>query len=301
VPFVPAAAPVALRVTAPVAAVTIDAPRRRVFALGARSLAVIDADTGTLLATIRIGGARSVALEPLGGHVFVGTGDGHISEIDPDRKAIVRTTDAGSQVDLLVYDAVTGRLYLDGGDASAIAVFDARTFKRSGSISFGAGRPGSIATDPVTREMYVAESDSSIAVVDPGNGSVRSSFPTPGLPGNSVVRFDDTLGQIAVVGANGTLAVYDRAGTERARVAVPPGLVACDIDTGSHVLVCTGPADVTFVQLAREATPVVTATVALKGSGFAAVDAKTSNVVLVDANSGASGMNFERFHAVNGR
>lgn len=300
-PFVPAAPPVSLPVTAPVAAVTIDAERRRVFALGARSLAVIDADTGTLLATIRIGGAGSVALEPLGGHVFVGTRDGHISEIDPDRKTIVRTADAGTPVDVLVYDAVSGHLYLDGGRAQAIAIFDARTLKRTGSVVFSGARPGSIVADPVTRELYVAEGDPSIAVVDPKSAVIRSTFPTPGLPGNSVVRFDDALGQIAVVGSNGMLAIYDRAGTERARISVPPGVVACDLDSGSHVLDCTGPQGVTFVQLRRDAAPVVAGTVPLDGPGLAAADATTRHVVALTAKAGGSGMNFDRFHTVDGR
>ena len=300
-PFVPAAAPVSLPVTAPVAAVTIDAARRRVFALGARSLAVIDADRGTLLATIRIGGARSVALEPLGGHVFVGTSDGHLSEVDPDRKTIVRSVDVGTPVDVLVYDAVSGRLYLDGGHAAAIAVVDARTFERAGTVAFSGARPGSIAVDPVTRELYVAEDGPAIAVVDLKSAEIRSTFSTPGLPGNSIVRFDDALGQIVGVGSNGTLAIYDRAGTQRARIAVPPGLGACDLDAGTHVLDCTGASGVTFVRLRHEALPVVAGTVPLPGLAFAAGDVHTRDVVVLAAKADGVGMIFDRFHAVDGR
>ena len=126
--FAPVAAPEPLPVRGPFAALTIDAQRRRVFAAGALSLAVLDADTGKLVATIKIGGTRSLAVEPLGGHVFAGTGDGHISEIDPDRKTIVRSLDAGGAVDVLSYDSATGRIYADGGGRGAISVFDARSF-----------------------------------------------------------------------------------------------------------------------------------------------------------------------------
>ena len=300
-PFVAAAPPVPLRVTAPVAAVAVDAARRRVFALGARSLAVIDADKGTLLATIRIGDARSMAIEPLGGHVFVGTGDGRVSEIDPDRKSIVRTTDAGAPVDVLVYDAVTGRLYLDGGGAAAITVIDTRTFKRTGSVAFPSGTPGSIAADPVTRDFYVAESGPSFSVVDPQRGVIRASYPTPGLPGSSIVRFDDAFGQIVVVGSNGMLDIYDRAGTQRARISVPPGIVACDLDTGSHILGCTGPLGVTFIRLQRDAVPQVAGSVTVSGSPLSANDAKTRDTVVLHSNPAGSGMDLERFHAVDGR
>jgi DNA-binding beta-propeller fold protein YncE len=301
VPFVAAAPPAPLRVTAPVAAVAIDAARRRVFALGARSLAVIDADKGTLLATIRIGGARSMAIEPLGGHVFVGTSDGHVSEIDPDRKSIVRTTDAGVPVDVLVYDAVTGRLYLDGGSVPAITVIDARTFKRTSSVAFPSGIPGAIAADPVTRDFYVAERGPSISVVDPQRGVIRATYPTPGLPGNSIVRFDDVFGQIVVVGSNGMLDIYDRAGTQRARISVPEGIVACDLDTGSHVLDCTGPPGVTFIQLQRDAAPQLAGSVTVGGSPLSSSDAKTRDTVVLHSNPDGSGMDFERFHAVDGR
>ena len=61
--FAPIAPPVPLAVRGPFAALTIDAQRRRVFAAGARSVAVLDADSGKLLATVRLGGARSIAIE----------------------------------------------------------------------------------------------------------------------------------------------------------------------------------------------------------------------------------------------
>ena len=113
-PFFPIGLPQPLAIRGPFAALTIDAQRRRIVAAGARSVAVLDADTGKLLATVRIGGTRSIAIEPLGGHIFVATRDGRISEVDPDRKTIVRSLDAGGVADVLSYDAATGRLYADG-------------------------------------------------------------------------------------------------------------------------------------------------------------------------------------------
>ncbi len=200
--FAPVTAPQTLAQRPPFAALTIDAARRRVFAAGARSVAVLDADSGKLLATVRIDGVRSLALEPLGGHVFAGTADGKITEIDPDRKTIVRSVDAGGAVEDMVDDAVTGRLYADGAARNELSVFDTGSFSRGKPVAFPGRVPAQFVADPVTRELYVTFADRpEISIVDPQSGTVRSSFPTPGLHGRRVLRIDETFGQIAVAGA----------------------------------------------------------------------------------------------------
>jgi DNA-binding beta-propeller fold protein YncE len=296
--FVPIGVPEPLAIRGPFAALTIDARRRRVFAAGARSVAVLDADTGKLLATVRIGGARSIALEPLGGHVFVGTRDGRISEIDPDRKTVVRSLDAGGAVDELLYDAVSGRLYADGGGGAALAVFDARSFARDAPVALPAGVPAQFVPDPVTGEIYTAFADRpEIAIVDPRRGTVRASFPAPGVLGNRILRFDDALGQIVVVGSDGALDVYDRAGTRRARITVPAGIVACALDTGNHVLACSGAGGLTFVQLIGEAAPQIVGTGTPPGPALVALDAKTNDAVVVWSGVDGSGADLERWSA----
>jgi DNA-binding beta-propeller fold protein YncE len=294
--FAPVAPPEPLAVRGPFAALTIDAQRRRVIAAGALSIAVIDADTGKLLATVRLGGARSLAVEPLGGHIFAGTRDGRISEIDPDRKSVVRSLDAGGEVDALAYDAVTGRLYADGGGRSAIAVFDARSFTSGTPLALPSNVPAQLAPDPVTREMYLTFADRpAVAILDTVRGAVRATFPTPGLPGNSVLRFDDALGQIVVTGRDGNLDVYDRAGTPRAHLAVPDGIAACDLDTRNHVLACTGSSGLTFVQLAREAVPAIIGTAPLPSPALVALDGKTNDAVVVRSRPDGSAASVERW------
>jgi hypothetical protein len=292
---------VALPITGPIAAVTVDAPRRRVFALGARSVAVIDADTGRLMATIHIPGTRCIALEPLGGHIFAATADGHISEIDPDRRSIVRTVDAGGPVDVLVYDAVLGRLFADGGARQSVAVFDTRSFVQVAGFPFAPQTPGSMRSDPITGDVLIATTAPEVAIVAPLDGGVRARFPTPGLTGRTVVTLDDALGFIGVTGTSGLFDVYDRAGLRRSETAVPAELRACDLDTASHALACTGPAGLTFVQIARTGAARVVGTVERTGSVFAAFDAKTNDLVAVGSNPDGTGTRFERFTAVEGR
>jgi DNA-binding beta-propeller fold protein YncE len=297
-PIFPLGVPQPLAIRGPFAAVSVDAVRRRVFAAGALSVVVIDADSGKLLATIRLGGARSLAIEPLGGHVFAGTSDGHISEIDPDRKSIVRSLDAGGAVDVLLYDSNSGRLYADGDGRAELATFDARSFTVLTPLPLPGRVPAGLVPDPITRELYVDFSDRpEIAVVDPQRGTVRTAFPTPGLPGKRIVRFDDAFGQIVATGTNGVLDVYDRAGTRRARITVPAGITACDLDTHDHILGCMSPSGLTFVQLQREAGPHVIATEPLAGTGPVAFDTKTDDAVVVRSESDGSGAEVQHFSA----
>jgi hypothetical protein len=295
-PFFPIGLPQPLAIRGPITALTIDTQRRRIVAAGARSVAVLDAGTGKLLATVRIGGARSLAIEPLGGHIFVGTQDGRISEVDPDRKSIVRSLDAGGVADVLSYDATTGRLYADGDNRAALATFDVRAFTAAAPVALPGRVPASFVPDPITHELYVEFADRpEIAIVDPVHGNVRATFPTPDLLGNRIVRFDDALGQIVVVGTNGVLDVYDRAGTRQARIAVPAGVSGCDLDTGDHVLACIAPGDLTFVQLQRAAAPHIIGTEATPGTAVVALDAKTHDAVVLRSNLDGSGTLMERY------
>lgn len=300
-PFVPFAPPAPLRLIGPVTAVVVDAQRRRVFASGARSVAMIDADTGKLIATIRIGATRAIAIEPLGGHVFAGTSDGHVAELDFDRHTVVRSAPAGGPVDALAYNAVLGRLFADGGGRQAVSVFDSRSLAPLETFPFPQRTPGSMTTDPIAGDLLIANSAPEVAIVAPIGGTQRARFPTPSLPGNSIVELDAVLGQIAVIGSNATLAVYDRAGTELARISVPAGINACDVDTNSHMLACTGAAGVSFIQLRPNADPAVAGTATITGPVFAAFDTKTNDVLTVRSNPDGTGTDFERFTQTNGR
>jgi hypothetical protein len=156
-------------------------------------------------------------------------------------------------------------------------------------------------SDPITGDLLIANTAPEIAIVAPTEGGVRARFPTPGLPGRSAVTLDDALGFIIVAGTNGVLDIFDRAGFRRSETAVPAGMSACDVDTGSHVLACSGPAGLTFVQLVRTGEARVASTVERSGSLFAAFDTKTNDLVAVRSNPDGTGTVFERFAAADGR
>ena len=239
-PFVPFAVPQPLTIRGPFTAIAVDAQRRRVFAAGATAVAVLDADSGKLLATVRIDSPLSLAVEPLGGHVFAGTGDGQVREIDPDRKTIVRSVGVAGSIDVLLYDSGTGRLY--AGTRGALETIDSRSFAVTGAVALPGDELTQLVPDPVTRDIYASFADRPlIAALDPQRGAVRATFPTPGVTGARAVRFDSALGEIVVAGTNGDLEVYDRAGTPLGGMPVPADIAACDLDPGRHVLACSRP------------------------------------------------------------
>jgi hypothetical protein len=300
-PFVPLVPPQPLAIDGPVAAITIDAARRRVFVAGAHSVVMLDADTGKVRATITIGGVRSIALEPLGGHVFAGTSDGHIDDLDPDRKSIARELDAGASVDVMLYDAQSGMLYASSAGTHGIAVFDSRSFARATTIALpGPAAAQQMAHDPITHELYVAAANApGITVIDTASNAVRTSFPTPGVAGSRTVHFDDVLGQLVITGANGVLDIYDRAGLRRAHAAVPAGVSACDVDTATHAFACTAPAGITFVQLTPRAVPVALGTLPFAAPAVAAADPMSHQFLAVRSRVDGSEATFERFRATD--
>lgn len=285
---VPAAPPQPLAVQGPFASLVVDSERRRMFAAGANAVAIVDAATGKQLALIRIGGVRCLALEPLGGHVFAATADGRISELDPERRSIVRSLDAGAPAAALLEDSAAGRLYV--ALPGALAVFDSVTFARLAPVALADGTPDALARDPVTGELYVSFAGRPrIAVVDPRRGAVRTAFATPGT-GNASVAFDGVLGEVIAIGNDGAISAFDRAGTPLGTLPgdpdAPPA-AACDLDPLAHALVCGDSGGLTFTRLDRAAAPSAAGRVALAGGARGAFDARTHGAIAV--SRGAAG------------
>ena len=285
-PFVPAAPPQPLAVAGPFAALTVDAPRRRAFTAGPNVVAMLDAATGKRLATIRIGDVRSLAVEPLGGHVFAAAGDGRISELDPDRGTVVRSLAVGAPVRALLDDSASGRLY--AAVPGALAVIDTVTLAALVPLPLAGGIPDALAADPVTGELYVAFTDRpGIAVVDPRRGVVRTTIATAGS-GNAAVVFDAALGELVAVGNAGRAAVYDRAGTPLGNLDMAASPAACDLDAGTEALVCADSGGLTFARLERGGPPAAGGRVPLAAPPQAAFDARTHAAIAVWAAGGGA-------------
>jgi DNA-binding beta-propeller fold protein YncE len=297
--IVPVAPPQALPVGGSFDYVTVDAPRRRVYAAhgGAHTLVIVDADSGALIANVRVGSAHGVAFDPLGGHAFVGTGEGNLIEVDPAAKKVVRTLALGGPVDAIAYDARLGRIYADEDDGTKLWVIDVRTFKLIATVALPGHKPEYLAIDPQTHDVYQNIADTAeIAIVDPTSLSVRRSFKTPDLTGNHPLQFDPAFGQIVAAGTNGVLAVYDRGGTKIGGLDVPKGVDQCDLDPGTHVLACASDGTIALFALGKDGTPALLESVtASPGIHTIAIDAKTHDVWTVWSNRDGGGDFVQRF------
>jgi hypothetical protein len=297
-PLVPAAPPQPVPVYSAFDYVTVDAQRRRVYAAhgGSRTLLVVDADAGTVVANIRVGSAHGVAYDPLGGHVFVGTGEGNVVEVDLEAKKVVRSIAVGGPVDAIAYDAELGRIYADEDNGTKLWVIDVRTFKLIATIALPGHKPEYLAIDPQTHEVYQNIADTAeVAIVDVRALRVRTTFKTPEISANHPLQFDPEFGEI-VAGGNGVLAVYDRAGIPVGHLSVPAGIDQCDLDRGTHALACGGNGAITLVQLVAGAAPRLLGTLTVApGLHTLASDAKTHDIWAVWSRPDGSGDFVQRF------
>ena len=279
--------------------VTVDAVHRRVYAAhtGARTLLIADADSGAILADVRVGTAHGVAFDPLAGHAFVGTAEGNVLDVDPATKKVVRSIALGGPVDAIAYDASLGRIYADEDDGTRLWVIDVRTFKLIATVTLPGHKPEYLAIDPETHDVYQNIADAAeIAIVDAAALRVRRTFPTPELTANHPLQFDPAFGQIAAAGENGVLAVYDRGGTKIGALGgLPRGIDQCDLDAGTHVLACASDGTIALYQLVKDGAPkLLDAVAAQPGIHTLAVDAKSHDLWTVWSNPDGSGAFMQR-------
>jgi DNA-binding beta-propeller fold protein YncE len=237
--------------------VTVDAQRRRVYAAhgGSNRLLVVNADTGAIVGQVRVGPIHGVAVEPVGGHVFTGGGDGVVSEVDPVALKVVNHVDVGGEVDAIAYDPTNFRIYADEDDGTRIFVVDAKTFKLAKTIAIPGHKPEYLAIDPKTHAVYQnIDSDSEIAVIDPASMAVSRTIKTPEIKHNHPLQYDAQLGQIVVAGG-GVMSAYAPDGTKLGETPGVGGMDQCDLDPTQHVLACAGGGAVSRFQLQRGAAP----------------------------------------------
>ncbi len=289
-PLLPIAPPQAVPIYSGFDYVAIDARRRRVYAAhtASQALTIVDADSGRVLGQVRVGALHGVAVDPETGHVFTGNGtDDSISEVDPVAMKVLRSTDVGGSVDAVAYDPATGHIYGDEDDGTHIYVIDAKTMKSVGTVDLPGHKPEYLAVDPQTHDVYQNIADSSeYVVVDATTLKVKKTVPTPEIRGNHPLQYDAAHGHVLVGGQNGTVAVYDRAGTLVGKVAVQQSVDQCSLDQRSHLFACAGSGMVTLLRdNARGAPTLVAQTPVARGAHTVGLDEQSGAVWLVWAQS----------------
>lgn len=279
----PAAPPQVVPVYSGFDYMTVDPLRRRVYAAhsGSRRLLVVDADSGAILGQVAVGPMHGVAVNPANGHVFVGTSNGDVGEVDPVTLKLLGQVDVGAPVDAIAYDPSNGRIYADEDDGTRVFVVDAKTMKLVKTIAIPGHKPEYLAVDPKTHAVYQnIDSDSEIAVIDPNTMRVTRTIATPEIKHNHPLQFDSQLNQIVVAGG-GVMSVYSPSGTKIGQT-VAGHFDQCDLDPSQHILACAGDGGVTRYLLQRGAAPKRLDSLDVSpGVHTVAVDPKTHAVFVV--------------------
>ncbi len=301
--LVPMTPPMPVPLTGGFDYVTVDAAHRRVYAAhtGAATLLIVDADTGAIVRQIKVGPMHGVAYSADGTKVYTGNGDSKtVSESDPKTFAVLRTASVAGPVDAIAFDESNGHIYADEDDGTRVFVIDAKTMKQIGTVALPGHKPEYLAVDPATHVVYQNIADKSeIALIDPVKLAVSGTIQTPELTGNHPLQYDAAFKQIVVGGANGVLSVYDSAGTKKFQTTMPTHIDQCDLDQGTHMLVCAGGTSLTLFALSADAAPKVVGTYSGKYRVHTvAFDAKSHDVWAVMVDEGGTNNNFiQRFSA----
>ncbi|MBV8197390.1 MAG: YncE family protein [Candidatus Eremiobacteraeota bacterium] len=265
--------------------VTVDEQRRRVYAAhtASRALTIVDADTGQVIAQVRVGETpHGVAVDPASGHVYVGAGPS-VVEVDPQAQKIVRTVTVDAPVDAVAYDPGNGHIYADEDDGTRLFAIDAHAFQVWKTITLPGHKPEYLAVDPTTHAVYQnIDNLGEFVIVDGTAGHVAQVVPTPELAHNHPLQFDPGYRQVIVAGSNGTLSVYDATGKRLGSTPVPEHIDQCSIDTATHLMACAGGGKLTVV-LDRQGQPpsVVDQIDVPPGTHTVGADAKTGRFWIV--------------------
>lgn len=278
--------------------VTVDAQRRRVYAAhtGSQRLLVVDADTGKVVGQVRVGQMHGLAVDPASGHVYVGTSEDEVLEVDPVALKVLNRLDVGGAVDAVAFDPSSGHIYADEDDGTKLWVVDAKTFKLVKMIAIPGHKPESLTVNPKTHEVYQNIDDlSEIAVIDPATMSVTRTIPTPDIKHNHPLQFDAEYDQIVIAGG-GVMASYAPNGKKLGQLAVGR-FDQCDLDPTQHVLACAGDGGITRFTLHRDGAPTLLDTVAVNaGVHTTAIDPKTHAVFAVWGDRDGKGDFLQKFN-----
>lgn len=282
--IVPMAPPVAVPGSGGFDYVTVDPVNERVYAAhgGASLLLVVNATTGAIIGTVKVGPMAGSAPDLVTGHVFTGDGDANaISEVDPVALTEVNRVSVDGHVDAIAYDPGNGRIYGDEDDGTRIFVIDSKTFKQIGTVMLPGHKPEYIQINPTTHEIYQnIDTLSEIAVIDPTTLTVTRTIPTPEIVHNHPLQYDPAFDELLVGGLNGKLSVYTSAGKHLSTIDMPVKRVdQCDLDHQTHLMACAGDGKIVLISNDGTNPPKVVGQIEVApGIHTVAIDPKTGTI-----------------------
>jgi DNA-binding beta-propeller fold protein YncE len=279
-PIVAAAPPVAITPPGGFDYVTIDAVNRRAYAAHGAVLLIVDADKGTIVGTVQLGGVAGSAPNTATGHVYTGNGDAKaLSEVDPVSLKEVQRVSVDGPVDAIAYDPQLGRIYGDEDDGTRIFVIDSKTFKQIGTITVPGHKPEYIQINPTTHEIYQnIDSESEISVIDPQTMKVTRNIPTPEIMHNHPLQYDAPYDMLLVAGTNNKMSGYSSAGKLLWTIDYPSRVDQCDLDVSRQLMACAGNG-ITLLKINQNGPAQIVASLPMTpGPHTVAIDPKTGDI-----------------------
>jgi DNA-binding beta-propeller fold protein YncE len=148
--------------------ITVDTAGHRLFIARQTRIMVVDPDSGKLLGEVPgLNGAHGVALAYAAGHGFATSGrDSSVTMFDLATLRVLRRTKAADDVDAVLYDPASKRVFTFNGDAGTSSVIDPVSGTLIGSIPLG-GKPEFGVTTGQGRLYVNLEDMAEIAEIDP--------------------------------------------------------------------------------------------------------------------------------------
>ncbi len=265
----------------------VDNDSRRIFMSRATHVAVLDADSGSILGDIPdTPGVHGIALAPELGIGFISDGgEAKIAVFDLKTLKIVKKIDVGKNPDSILFDPASKLVFVQNGGSNSSSVIDATTQEVVATIPL-TGRP-EFTVDDQDGNLYInLEDKSSIDVIDVSSKSVKATWPLSPCMEPTGLAIDRNNHRLFSSCANKLLAVTDaESGKVLQTVAIGDDCdaVAFDPETG-YVFASNGDGKLDVLKKnAAGKYSIVQALPSAPGSKTMALDAANHRIYLPSA------------------
>lgn len=206
---------------------------------GRNEVAVIDEDSGSVLATAPTGEyPDGLAFDAADNRAFASNEvGGSLTAIDPDTARVLGTVALGGEVGNVVFDPASSRLLVAVQARNEVAMVDPRTLAVTERHHLdGCDHPHGLAV--VGQRGFVAcDGNARLLVLDLADGAVRSRFSVG--KGPDVVAYDAGLGRLYVMAESGVVAAFEvraRSVSLLGRRKLAANAHSAAVDPQSHLL-----------------------------------------------------------------
>jgi DNA-binding beta-propeller fold protein YncE len=222
----------------------VDPTRHRLLAAHAKdgTSDVIDLNTHSLIARVKVGNAVDTAVDADSRFYYVSVQEGQrVAVLDAATLKEVNSIKVPGPTDAIIYEPKSDRMYVTHDDGADVWVIDSKEGKVVASVAIP-GAPEFMVYDPSTDRIYLnIKTKDLVAVIDPSSNKVIAEWPTAPAAQPHGLALDAAGHRIFSAGANGKLIAIDTAsGTAVGSVDITPKVDQIAFDPASGLLYCAG-------------------------------------------------------------